>query len=122
MSMGSMWASTTHGEGNSSVRISPDIDQVVTELAARFPAVPPETLRTVVTEEFGVFDGAAITTFVPVLVAKAATTRLTRNGAPIARNTHTGQPDVADAPPPAAVGACPHLVGLNTEPGRTGPL
>lgn len=90
--MGSMWPSTASGDGQGHVRISPEIDQVVTELAARFPAVPPETLRTVVTEEFGVFDGAAISTFVPVLVAKAAITRLIRNGAPIMRNTHTGQP------------------------------
>jgi len=70
--MGSMWESTTNGGGNGHVRISPNIDQVVMELAARFPAVPPEALRTVVTEEFGVFDGAAISTFVPVLVVKAA--------------------------------------------------
>ena len=90
--MGSMWPSTAPGDGQGHVRISPEIDQVVTELAARFPAVPPEALRTVVTEEFGVFDGAAISTFVPVLVAKAATARLTRNGAPIMRTTHTGQP------------------------------
>ncbi len=80
MSMGSMWASTTNADGNGPVRISPDIEQVVTELAARFPEVPPEALRTVVTEEFGIFDGAAITTYVPVLVARAATARLTRNG------------------------------------------
>jgi hypothetical protein len=90
MSMGSMWPSTT-GDDQGHIRISPDIDQVVTELAARFPAVPPEALRTIVTEEFGEFDGATISTFVPVLVAKAATARLTRNGAPIMRNTHTGQ-------------------------------
>ncbi len=58
--MGSMWPSTASGDGQGHVRISPQIDQVVTELAARFPAVSPEALRTVVTEEFGVFDGAAI--------------------------------------------------------------
>jgi hypothetical protein len=89
MSMGSMWPSTTSGD----VRISPENDQVVTELAARFPAVSPEALRTVVTEEFGVFDGAAISTYVPVLVVKAATARLTRNGACIMRNSHTGLPE-----------------------------
>ncbi len=92
MSMGSMWPSTASGDGQGHGRISPEIDQVVTELAARFPAVPPEALRTVVTEEFGVFDGAAISTYVPVLVVKAATARLTRNGTPITRTTHTGQP------------------------------
>jgi hypothetical protein len=92
MSMGSMWASTTTGGEDGPVRISPDIDHVVMEIAARFPAVPPETLRSVVTEEFGLFDGASISTFVPVLVAKAATARLTRNGAAIIRSTHSGLP------------------------------
>ena len=61
-----------------SIEISPNIGQVVAELAIRFPDVPPKALQRVVTEEFGVFDGAAISTFVPVLVAKAATARLTR--------------------------------------------
>jgi hypothetical protein len=77
MGIGSMRA-TPNGDGQGPVGISPDVGQVVAELAIRFPGVPPEALQRVVTEEFGVFDGAAISTFVPVLVAKAATARLTR--------------------------------------------
>jgi hypothetical protein len=68
--------------GNGRLQISSDIDQVVAELAVRFPAVPSEVLRRVVAEEFDAFDGAAISTFVPVLVSKAARVRLTRNVTP----------------------------------------
>jgi hypothetical protein len=77
MSVGSIRA-TPNGDREGPVGISPDVDRVVAELAIRFPDVPPKALQRVVTEEFGVFDGAAISTFVPVLVAKAATARLTR--------------------------------------------
>ena len=88
MSIGSIRATPNSGQRPGG--ISPSIDQVVAELATRFPTVSPEALHSVVTEEFGVFDGAAISTFVPVLVAKAATARLTRNGAFVMGNTHTG--------------------------------
>jgi hypothetical protein len=87
MSIRSMRPSTSKGDRRSVP--NSDIDQIVTELAVRFPAVPSETVRTVVTEEFGFFDGAAISTFVPVLVAKAATARLTGNGTFVEGNTHT---------------------------------
>ena len=80
MSMGSTWVSTPDGDGGGQVATSSGIDRVVTELAVRFPAVSPEALRTVVTDEFQEYDGAAISTFVPVLVAKAVAARLTRNG------------------------------------------
>jgi hypothetical protein len=79
MSRGSVWASAPDADGAGRLRLSSDIDRVVTELAGRFPVVPPETLRTVVAEEFREFDGAAVSTFVPVLVAKAAAARLRGN-------------------------------------------
>jgi hypothetical protein len=79
MSIESTRLSIPDGAGNGQIRISSDIDQVVAELAVRFPAVPAEILRRVVVEEFDAFDGATISTFVPVLVTKAARARLTRN-------------------------------------------
>jgi hypothetical protein len=97
MSMGSIWASIPDGDGAGHLPLSSDIDRVVTDLAGRFPAVSPETLRTVVTEEFQEFDGAAISTFVPVLVAKAAAARLTRNGSHIGSTPAAGRPDEGPA-------------------------
>jgi hypothetical protein len=91
--MGSIWASIPDGDGAGHLPLSSDIDRVVTELAGRFPAVSPETLRTVVTDEFQEFDGAAISTFVPVLVAKAAANRLTGNGSHIGSTLAAGRPD-----------------------------
>jgi len=90
MSNGSMWVSSPNGDGTGPDQISPHIDQVVAQLALRFPAVPSEDLRSVAAEEFGAFDGAAITTFVPLLVAKAATARLTQNAPLMMGSTHNG--------------------------------
>jgi len=97
MSMGSIWASIPDGDCAGHLPQSSDIDRVVTELAGRFPAVSPETLRTVVTDEFQEFDGAAISTFVPVLVAKAAAARLRGNGSHIGSTLAAGRPDEGPA-------------------------
>ena len=90
MSNGSMGVSISDVAGNGRAQISSDVDLVLAELAVRFPAVPAEILRRVVVEEFDAFDGATISTFVPVLVTKAARARLTRNVTYAMANTNTG--------------------------------
>ncbi|GAB5077113.1 hypothetical protein ARTHROSP310_02550 [Arthrobacter sp. AD-310] len=54
---------------------------IVERLAGRFPGHERSVIEQIVAEEHLVFDGVAVRDYVPILVEKAAKSRLTRAGA-----------------------------------------
>jgi len=53
-----------------------EIDEVIERLRERFPDVPPERIREIVSAEHHAFEGRPIRDFVPVFVERAAIERL----------------------------------------------
>ncbi|WP_203230680.1 three-helix bundle dimerization domain-containing protein [Agromyces humi] len=69
------------------------IDEVVSRLSEKFPALSPEYIKGVVDEELHRFDGGRVRDFVPVLVERAAKQRL------------KAEAKAVDAPTDAATGS-----------------
>jgi hypothetical protein len=59
------------------------IDEVVTRLSERFPALARDHVHAIVQEELHRFDGGRVRDFVPVLVERAAKKRLREEAEPV---------------------------------------
>ena len=57
------------------------IDEVVARLTSRYPAIPKETVESIVHDVYARFDGRPLRDYVPLLVERNAKSELERLGA-----------------------------------------
>lgn len=57
------------------------IDEVVARLTSRYPAIPKETVESIVHDVYARFDGRPLRDYVPLLVERNAESELERLGA-----------------------------------------
>ena len=57
------------------------IDEVVARLTSRYPAIPKETVESIVHDVYARFDGRPLRDYVPLLVESNAKSELERLGA-----------------------------------------
>ena len=57
------------------------IDEVVARLTCRYPAIPKETVESIVHDVYARFDGRPLRDYVPLLVERNAKSELERLGA-----------------------------------------